>query len=238
MLGKTHKAFGLAVTTVTLVAVHSQVTIPEGGLLDTAGQIIATETLAAGLTWIPGNIKRIKAGIRELAPRKANKIIAVICLTGLLGVAAIAQSLIPGMLIILMAGVLGSRLPDIDQVLGHTHRGFTHAVWIPIALLLTAWKTKTVMVPYIQIPLWSAMAFGCGIGWMSHLFGDAFSEAGIAWFYPLQQYVREPSGAFYVKGNRGPFLPLYTVGDSCYEIIPIVWYAAAIALSGYWAVIV
>lgn len=127
------------------------------------------------------------------------------------------------MAVTLGGAYVASVFPDIDRMFP-THRGITHAVWFPAMLFYQAFWV------FNAKPLLSALCFGAFLGYMSHLFGDAFSKAGVAWFYPLQGYERFPDGTFYVKGFRGPFLPLYTVGNRLFFFMPIVWYAAAAAL--------
>lgn len=122
------------------------------------------------------------------------------------------------------AALLSSTLPDMDQKLGMRHRGLTHAVWIPciFGVLSVLWRDD---------PVRFSLVFGILLGWFFHLFGDAFSKAGVAWFYPFQTYQYHSSGAFYVKGNRGLFRPLYSVGDSAFSFLPALWWIAGILLT-------
>lgn len=117
-------------------------------------------------------------------------------------------------------------LPDIDRVL-FWHRGFTHTIWVVAGLLFAAHA-----IPDIYILWGQPLLYGIALGYFSHLLGDAFSKAGVAWFYPLQGYVREPGGVFYVKGFRGPFLPLYEVGDKAFAFAPALWYGLAVICLG------
>ena len=106
-------------------------------------------------------------------------------------------------------------LPDIDQILPIPHRTITHAIWIPLIALIVAFKvypTNTFIFPAI---------FGASIGYFSHLLADAFSKAGIAWFWPIQGYRRYANGAFVVKGPRGPFVPLYQSGESFKGVVTV-----------------
>lgn len=121
---------------------------------------------------------------------------------------------------LMQAGALfGSTLPDIDQKLGTTHRGITHTIWI-VGLL--SFFTSRQTNPYLFF-----LCLGVTLGYFSHLFGDAFSKAGIAWCYPLQRYEQYAGGAFHVKGFRGPFVPLYHVGDKTWACMPIIWWLCA-----------
>lgn len=129
-----------------------------------------------------------------------------------------------------MGGLLGSTLPDIDQKLGGTHRGITHAIWIPLLLFGSA----LFGIPRLPISLLNkeyafGFLFGLALGWLSHLIGDAFSTAGIAWFYPIGAYRRYPSGAFTVKGARGPFQPIYRVGDRKWWLMRPIWWIVGCA---------
>lgn len=114
--------------------------------------------------------------------------------------------------------VLASTWPDRLEII---HRGLSHSIW-PVFLLGLA------LVPLLTHPLWFGVVLGILLGWFFHLFGDAFSTAGIAWFYPFQKYKRYGSGAFVVKGFRGPFLPLYKVGDESFSFMPAVWWVLGI----------
>ena len=124
----------------------------------------------------------------------------------------------------IVAAYVAGVLPDIDQILPIPHRTITHAIWIPLITMIVAFKmflTNTFVFPIL---------FGVSIGWFSHLFGDAFSKAGLAWFWPFQGYVRYPSGAFVVKGFRGPFIPIYTSGDSSFAFMTVIWRIVAVLM--------
>lgn len=126
--------------------------------------------------------------------------------------------------IVIIAAFIAGTLPDIDQYIPFiSHRGITHAIWIPLLLGYATWMQRP--EPYI-----CAILFGVTIGYTSHIIGDAFSAAGVAFFYPLQRYQRTGSGAFYVKGFRGIFQPLYSVGQP--SIIPpkLIYYAVSALL--------
>lgn len=115
--------------------------------------------------------------------------------------------------------ILSSTAPDIDQGFGlGQHRGISHSIWIVLLLAYITYRIQAINT-YVYV-----FGVGCVIGYLSHLIGDAFSIAGIAWFYPIQRYERYASGAFYVKGFRGPFIPLYHVGDKTFSFMPILWW--------------
>lgn len=144
------------------------------------------------------------------------------------GVYAVTKPLLPpdtfpiiGLQLGLLQGgaLIGSTLPDIDQKLGATHRGITHTIWIVGLLsLFTSRQTN----PYLF-----TLCLGLTLGYFFHLFGDAFSKAGVAWCYPFQRYERYAGGAFHVKGFRGPFIPFYSVGDKTWSYMPKVWWILA-----------
>lgn len=121
------------------------------------------------------------------------------------------------------AAVGVSTLPDIDQAFGE-HRGITHSIWPVLGLGYLAYTQKA-------SPFLAAILFGIVLGYFSHILGDAFSTAGIAWFYPLQGYTHYSGGAFVVKGFRGPFVPIYKVGDRAFSFMPMVWWILGIGLS-------
>lgn len=123
-------------------------------------------------------------------------------------------------LIIGIAGLTAS-LPDVDtkSYIPLRHRGITHTIWIILLLLFSCYYYP------------NFITFGILSGYTSHLIGDAYSKAGIAWFYPLQQYKRYSSGAMIVKNRCMLFPPLYKVGK---QIGPLkasyYWYFITILL--------
>lgn len=132
-------------------------------------------------------------------------------------------------LALLIVTFLTATLPDIDQYIPFIrHRGITHAIWIPLGLGYLVWKFWNPQTLYDLSRL--ILLSGTFIGYTSHIIGDAFSSAGIAWFYPLQRYADSGTGAFYVKGFRGPFLPLYRVGQDIFINPSIIWYGISIML--------
>lgn len=56
------------------------------------------------------------------------------------------------------------------------HRGFFHAVWIPVAL-------------GILIGIWQGFVYGMAIiiGYLAHLFSDGLTKSGINLIHPIQQ---------------------------------------------------
>lgn len=117
-----------------------------------------------------------------------------------------------------------SPIPDWDRYIPFMrHRGWTHAIWIPLLLLWGTFQIQTGSVlQYI--------CFGAFCGWFSHILGDAFSTAGVALLYPFISYETYASGAFTVKGFRGPFIPIYRTGEKTFISMRLVWYAIGIAL--------
>lgn len=121
--------------------------------------------------------------------------------------------------------ILFSTVPDIDRGFGPgQHRGIIHSIWVVLLLAYVTYRIR-IINPYVYM-----FGLGATIGYLSHLIGDAFSIAGIAWFYPIQQYERYASGAFHVKGFRGPFIPLYRVGDKTFSFMPGLWWVIGFGL--------
>ena len=75
--------------------------------------------------------------------------------------------------------LFGCMLPDIDSPYSRIgkvihlpvkHRTWTHAIYIPVILLITG--------------IWIRSIFWLGLGYLLHLICDSFSLSGINWFYP------------------------------------------------------
>lgn len=130
----------------------------------------------------------------------------------------------PTMIIACVVAWVIASVPDLDNLLKRykvdfipiAHRGFTHTIWI---VLLFAYLTIRAQNPYV-----GAILLGITLGWASHIVADAFSTAGVAIFYPFQRYNRYSSGAMVVRGRRGIFQPIYTVGDQIGPINPKYYY--------------
>ena len=122
------------------------------------------------------------------------------------------------MLLAQASAVVASTWPDRLEIV---HRGISHSLWPVFGMGIGLYFL-------LSRPLFFGILLGILLGWFFHLFGDAFSTAGIAWFYPLQQYKHYGSGAFHVKGFRGPFFPLYKVGDDAFSFMPAVWWVAGV----------
>lgn len=121
--------------------------------------------------------------------------------------------------------VVTSTLPDFDRLIPFIrHRGITHSIWVIMIISYLTWKFKTDVKYFIPM-------LGLLIGYTSHIVGDAFSKAGIAWFYPFQRYESYSSGAFHVKGFRGIFQPLYSVGTKTFIPPTLIWYGIGLACS-------
>lgn len=76
-------------------------------------------------------------------------------------------------------GMVGAVFPDIDILFQYgfpfTHRGVVHT---PAAVLF-------VMVVLALVTNRRSVAYGFGIGYLSHLFLDTFTYTGIRWLYPV-----------------------------------------------------
>lgn len=139
--------------------------------------------------------------------------------------------------VLLIGSLMGASYPDIDQELPIKHRGATHTLWgVGIVVAVTIWA-------HIAQPMgsiWTAkfllpLLVGFTVGYLSHLVADAFSTAGIAWFYPLQQYKSYGNGAEVVKGNRFIFQPIYKVGQKFFGIPGhIIWWTIATIMTALW----
>jgi inner membrane protein len=73
--------------------------------------------------------------------------------------------------------VLGSLIPDIDYLVGLTHRTITHSLLFLIPTCLITWRFKG-----------KRTAFALLIGLSSHLILDAVTVKGVPLFFPLNQY--------------------------------------------------
>ena len=113
---------------------------------------------------------------------------------------------IPMMVACVLALLLGSLIPDIDNpksTLGRyfnwkgPHHGILHAVWIPVALLVIS-----LMLPATA----GAVIFWLAIGWFSHLFYDFKTKGSIVLFYPLTPHDKT------MLGNTEFIAPLHTMG--------------------------
>ena len=234
MLGKTHKPFAMACTAAVLLASH-QYMAPEGeAFLSQHGVYIPLVSLP--LMGILGTYKRKGTAFRKtvsLKSRKGKTRRMFVYLAGIVGIGlgVITAPQAKSLCLVQVAAWITSMAPDIDRRF-HIHRGVTHAIWVPMAFAVTAWVLRH------QIYLSSA-ALGACIGWLSHEVGDAFSKAGDDFFYPFGPgYKRYPNGAFCVKGNRGVFVPLYTVGDKKYQYMPMVWWTIyVIEILTLWVVV-
>lgn len=142
-------------------------------------------------------------------------------------------------IVLLFGALMGASYPDIDQELPIKHRGVTHTLWgVGIVVAFAGWSTiaqpmGTTWTSLCLLPLLTGFA----TGYMSHLVADAFSTAGIAWFYPLQQYRSYGNGAEVVKGHRFIFQPIYKVGQKFFGIPgSLIWWTIAIVTTIMWLV--
>lgn len=100
---------------------------------------------------------------------------------------------------------VGSLLPDIDHPgskLGKTvpfisypiskifgHRGITHSLLMVVALIF-------VIDHYMDVEYYGVIVFGLIVGYISHLFADYLTKAGIPLFYPHKKSFRIPLFSF------------------------------------------
>lgn len=204
MLGKTHKAFGATAIAITAI-----------GYYHITGHHI-TQDLVFELNTTPTNetLLHIKPNSSEYV-NWFHPLVQYI--------------------VLLLAGIIGASAPDIDQSIpGMKHRTWTHTLW---AILIFSGLTYYLRYHYLSNELLIDMSlviamFGFTIGYASHLFGDAFSTSGIDWFYPLIGYKTYGSGASVVRGFRGPFIPIYSVGHGV--IGAGFWSGVAFILSLYY----
>lgn len=139
--------------------------------------------------------------------------------------------------VMVIGTLIGSTFPDIDQKLPIKHRRITHTLWLPMILCGLLYHMPNIpMVDLVHMnTIIRPALFGFIIGDLSHLIGDAFSTAGIAWFYPLQGYRQYSGGAEVVKGPRLIFQPIYKVGEKfCGMKGSTIWTGIAILTFLFW----
>lgn len=120
--------------------------------------------------------------------------------------------------VITAVAVVTATLPDFDQAIPFIrHRGITHSLWAILLIGYFTWRFQGDPMKFLPM-------LGLFIGYTGHIVGDAFSKAGIAWLYPFQRYAGQNGGAFYVKGFRGIFQPLYSVGQKTFIPPTFIWY--------------
>lgn len=110
---------------------------------------------------------------------------------------------------------LGSQLPDLDttssnigrytrpisSIIAHFgHHGITHSIF---GLLLVAYLLLYAMPHYLTIRNIYAIYFlyGTTLGYALHLVEDAFSKAGIIWFFPFYPAYRKWKYNIYVRSK-------------------------------------
>lgn len=111
---------------------------------------------------------------------------------------------------------LGTLLPDIDSensMLGKyihlpiEHRVWTHAIYIPLLFLIGSY--------------WVRVLFWLSLGYLLHLFWDAFSYCGVCFFYPISSYRRFGNTGAKVKKKH--ILKVYRAGKpSEYVVVTII----------------
>lgn len=117
--------------------------------------------------------------------------------------------------ICLLLFLLGTCLPDADKrnsIIGRflyipvRHRTWTHAVWIPTAILIGSFAC------HILFWVW--------LGYILHLFWDSLSYCGVCYFYPISNYRRYGNGAQVKKKH---IFKLYRAGQgSEYALVGVV----------------
>jgi len=79
--------------------------------------------------------------------------------------------------------VIGGIIPDIDIVMNHgfpfVHRGIVHTGLFMIISVAAIYAVSRRLGPE------TGVAFGFGLGFLSHLFLDTINPSGIMWLYPL-----------------------------------------------------
>lgn len=113
-------------------------------------------------------------------------------------------------LLLLVLLLFGTLVPDIcspNSMLGRYfylpvgHRTITHAIWIPIALLLMSINWNIVLYVFL--------------GYILHLFYDSFSVMGVCYLYPLTNYTPTTNS----KVKSGSRLVFYRADGSLSELI-------------------
>lgn len=90
---------------------------------------------------------------------------------------------IPTTLAVLVGGVIGSTLPDLD--LRIKHRMLLHNIFSLIILAIIAYVLSS--LSSITAPYTSYLVLAFAIAYMSHLFLDMFTKAGVSLLYPLNR---------------------------------------------------
>lgn len=135
-----------------------------------------------------------------------------------------------------VAALLGSALPDIDNVASKAwkfnltpweddttrrafsgHRNLSHSIiGVFVFPLILGWVLKLVNLPHIDV-FSVQQAFGLGI--LSHLITDSLTRDGVPWFYPVDihlgfppfRQLRMKTGGFIEKGIFFPLLLIATI---------------------------
>lgn len=129
--------------------------------------------------------------------------------------------------------IAASTLPDIDQKLPIAHRGWTHTIWVCLALLAATVVFFNLGTVSIWFAYFGYIMAAATAGYTGHIFWDMFSRGGIAWAYPLTGYITYGSGA---KIKRGHFLWLYRTGKTSETVVVVVLIVLAV-LSACFAVV-
>lgn len=121
---------------------------------------------------------------------------------------------------------LGTLFPDCDSknsILGRVfhipveHRTWTHAIWLPIILLICSF----------WVPI---LSYFC-VGYFLHLFWDNLSVGGVCFLYPITKY--KHYGNTSAKIKRGHLIKLYRTGKISEYIVVGILIAVTIAVTIY-----
>lgn len=107
---------------------------------------------------------------------------------------------------------LGSKVPFISYPIAGIfgHRGITHSL---LAITTIAWAMKTYIFTNNTTGLYLLFMWPLAIGYLSHLFADLFSYAGIPLFYPFRFKLRIPA---FSSGTAHVIIYVSSLALSCH----------------------
>lgn len=114
----------------------------------------------------------------------------------------------------LVATVVLSTLPDIDQHLPIEHRGPTHTVWFVLVVSVVCGVAGLLVAPAGQRGI-SGLVVGtaAALSLLSHLLADSITPMGVAPFVPLSSF--EHSFGIVYAANTRANVALFVVGFLC-----------------------